>query len=266
MDWKNYAGQHALADFVPLEHQGARMMVRRGYEDAARLLVERKNLPTVEMLGGGREAHPVVVLPTGEKAVVRRYHRGGLMQRVNKARYFGGNRAFDELRAAERARAGGVRTPVVVAAIERPARVAGYRAWLATVLLSGGLNLAAWLAAETDEARRSGVLREAGRQTALMHAAGVAHADLNLRNLLVMPADGGDEVYLLDFDKATVSATPVSRTRRERDLRRLARSARKLEAGLGPEHWAVFREGYGEDWPPGVDLAKVPKEERGKDA
>ena len=64
MDWKNYAGQHALAEFVPLEHQGARMMVRRGYEDSARLLVEYKTLPAVETLGGGREAHPVVVLPT----------------------------------------------------------------------------------------------------------------------------------------------------------------------------------------------------------
>jgi 3-deoxy-D-manno-octulosonic acid kinase len=146
---------------------------------------------------------------------------------------------------------------VVVAAIERPARLAGYRAWLATVLLSGGLNLAAWLAAEADGERRLAVLREAGRQTARMHAAGVAHADLNLRNLLVIPAEGEDEVYLLDFDKAAVSAEPVPPARRERDLRRLARSARKLEAGLGSEHWSAFREGYGDEWPPGLDLAKV---------
>ena len=138
MDWKNYAGQHALADFVPLEHEGARMLVRRGYEDSARLLVERKTLPTVEMLGGGRQAHPVVVLPTGEKAVVRRYHRGGLVQRINASRYFGGNRAFDELRAT--------------------------------------------------------------------------------------------------------------------DLRRLARSARKLKAGLGPDAWAAVQEGYGDDWPVGLIL------------
>ncbi|HVG43551.1 MAG TPA: lipopolysaccharide kinase InaA family protein [Longimicrobium sp.] len=252
-----------LADFVPMQDGRTRLLVRRGWEDAAEHLSDPDQIHAEEVVAGGREAHPVATLPNGSRVVVRRYRRGGMVRLVNRGLYFGGNRAFDELRAAERARAGGVRTPVVVAAIERPARLAGYRAWLATVLLSGGLNLAAWLAAEADEERRSTVLREAGRQTALMHAAGVAHADLNLRNLLVMP--GGDEVYLLDFDKATVSATPVSPARRERDLRRLARSARKLEAGLGPEHWAAFREGYGEDWPPGVDLAKVPKEERGKD-
>ena len=253
-----------LAEFVPMQDGRTRLLVRRGWEDAGEHLSDPDQIHAEEVVAGGREAHPVATLPNGARVVVRRYRRGGMLRLVNRGLYFGGNRAFDELRAAERARAGGVRTPVVVAAIERPARLAGYRAWLATVLLSGGLNLAAWLAAEADEARRGGVLRESGRQTAMMHAAGVAHADLNLRNLLVLPAEGGDEVYLLDFDKATVSATPVSPARRERDLRRLARSARKLEAGLGPEHWSVFREGYGEDWPPGVDLAKVPTEERAK--
>jgi 3-deoxy-D-manno-octulosonic acid kinase len=253
-----------LADFVPMQDGRTRLLVRRGWEDAAEHLSDPDQIHAEEVVAGGREAHPVATLPNGSRVVVRRYRRGGMVRLVNRGLYFGGNRAFDELRAAERARAGGVRTPVVVAAIERPARVAGYRAWLATVLLPGGTNLAAWLAAEADEARRKGALREAGRQTALMHAAGVAHADLNLRNLLVMPGEAGGEVYLLDFDKATVSAAPVSPARRERDLRRLARSARKLEAGLGPEHWAAFREGYGEDWPPGVDLAKVPKEERAR--
>ncbi|MFL5538599.1 MAG: lipopolysaccharide kinase InaA family protein [Longimicrobiaceae bacterium] len=247
----------SLADFVPMQDGRTRLLVRRGWEDAAEHLSDPEQIQAEEVVAGGREAHPIATLPNGARVVIRRYRRGGMMRLVNRGLYFGGNRAFDELRAAERARAGGVRTPVVVAAIERPARLAGYRAWLATVLLSGGLNLAAWLAADADGERRMAVLREAGRQTALMHAAGVAHADLNLRNLLVIPAEGEDEVYLLDFDKAAVSAEPVEAARRERDLRRLARSARKLEAGLGPGHWAAFREGYGDDWPPGLDLAKV---------
>lgn len=251
MDWKNYAGQHALADFVPLEHEGARMMVRRGYEDSARLLVERKTLPAVEMLGGGRAAHPVIVLPTGEKAVVRRYHRGGLMQRINPSRYFGGNRAFDELRATERARAGGVRTARILAAVESPHTV-GYTAMLATLLIPGARDAAEWLAAGAGDADE--MLRDAGRQIGAMHAAGVAHPDVHLRNLLVVDRDAGPEVWLLDFDKARVSPTPVPRARRAVDLRRLARSARKLKAGLGPDAWAALQEGYGDDWPVGLIL------------
>lgn len=251
MDWKNYAGEHALADFDPLEHEGARMLVRRGYEESARLLVERKTLPAVEMLGGGRQAHPVVVLPTGEKAVVRRYHRGGLVQRINASRYFGGNRAFDELRATERARTGGVRTARIVAAVESPHRV-GYTAMLATLLIPGATDAARWLAAH--DADRDDMLRDAGRQLAAMHAAGVAHPDVHLRNLLVAEKDGAPEVWLLDFDKARVYPAPVARARRAVDLRRLARSARKLRAGLGPDAWGAVQEGYGDDWPVGLIL------------
>jgi 3-deoxy-D-manno-octulosonic acid kinase len=252
MDWKTYAGEHALADFVPLEHEGARMLVRRGYEDSARLLVEYKTLPAVETLGGGREAHPVVVLPTGEKAVVRRYHRGGLVQRINQSRYFGGNRAFDELRATERARTGGVRTARILAAVERP-RTVGYTAMLATILIPGARDAAAWLGSAAGDAKLE-MLREAGRQMSAMHQSGVAHPDVHLRNLLVADADGGAEVWLLDFDKARVHDGPVPRARRATDLRRLARSARKLKADVGAEGWAALREGYGEGWPSGLTL------------
>jgi len=258
MTRKSAAADATLGDFVPMQDGRTRLLVRRGWEDAAEHLSDPDQIPADEVVAGGRVPHAVMTLPSGARVVVRGYRRGGLMRLVNRQLYFGGNRAFDELRAAERARAGGVRTPLVVAAIERPARVAGYRAWLATELVADGQDLAAWLAAGPDDERRGAVVRESARQIALMHAAGVAHPDLNLRNLLVV----GDEVYLLDFDKAAGSADPVPTASRERDLRRLARSARKLQASID---WAAFQEGYGDDWPPGVDLAKVPKEERGKD-
>jgi 3-deoxy-D-manno-octulosonic acid kinase len=256
-----------LADFVPMMDGRTRLLVRRGWEDAAEHLSDPESIRGDEVVSGGREAHPVATLPNGTRVVVRRYRRGGMMRWVNRVLYFAGNRAFDELRATERARAGGVRAPVVVAAIERPARLAGYHAWLATELVPGGVDFAAWLAVEGgDASRRRAVLAEAGRQMGLMHAAGVAHPDVNLRNLLVAPGDGDPEVYLLDFDRADVSATPVATARRVRDLRRLARSARKLEADVVADDWLAFRTGYGDDWPAGLDLAKVPKSERGTDA
>lgn len=245
-----------LADFVALDVGRARLLVRRGHEAAAERLADFERLLYTETVGGGRAAHPVVLLPGGERAVVRRYRRGGWVRHVNRALYFGGNRAFDELRATERARAAGVRTPVVVAAVERPAFV-GYRAAFVTLLVPAARDLAAWLENASEERRRT-VLRETGRQIGTMHAGGVAHPDINLRNLLVAkgPGAGGPEdVYLLDFDRAEVTAAPASPARRARDLRRLARSARKLGAAIGADGWAAMKEGYGGGWPPGLDLS-----------
>jgi 3-deoxy-D-manno-octulosonic acid kinase len=254
-----------LADFVPMQDGRTRLLVRRGWEDAAEHLADPDTLRADELVHGGRGAHPVVTLPSGARVLVRQYRRGGMVRWVNRQLYFGGTRAFDELRAAERARAGGVRTPVVVAAIERPARMAGYRAWLATEFVPAAGDLADWLAsAAADDETRRAVLAEAGRQVARMHGAGVGHPDVNLRNLLVANADGGaPEVYLLDFDRADVRADPVSPARRERDLRRMLRSARKLGVELPPSAWAAFRDGYGPGWPAGLDPFRLAQEDGG---
>jgi 3-deoxy-D-manno-octulosonic acid kinase len=246
MSWRTPIERDALADFAPLEHGGARMLVRRGYEEAAALIVDGA-WDAAPVVGGGREAHPVVPLPSGEEAVVRRYRRGGLVRRVNAGRYFGGNRAFDELRATERARAGGVRTVRILAAIEHP-RVFGYTAMLASLLVPGAADAAAWLA-DADAAGRETMLREAGREIGAMHAAGVAHPDVNLRNLLVTAPEGTTRVAVLDFDRAIVYDGAVPAGRRTTDLRRLARSVRRLRAPVDAAAWAALREGYGAAWP-----------------
>lgn len=245
-----------LAEFIPMLDGRARLLVRRGWEDAAEHLGDPDGIPVDEELAGGRVPCRVTTLPSGARLVVRRYRRGGMLRWVNRTHYFGGNRAFDELRATERARAGGVRAPLVVAAIERPGRLAGYRAWLATVFIPGAHDLAAWLHhSGADEERRLLVLAEAGRQMGLMHEAGVAHPDVNLRNLLVA-GDLGAEVYVIDFDRASVTAEPVARARRERHLRRLARSARKLRVIVSHAEWVAFEAGYGDGWPAGLDLSQ----------
>lgn len=240
-----------LPDFADLASNGARMRVRRGYEAHAHLLGLAGAPAEVEAwVGGGRRPHPRVLLPTGERALVRAYRRGGVVRHLNPDRYFLGHRAFRELRAAEAARRGGVRTPLPLAATERPAGLLGYRAWLATLWVPDARDAAAWLE-EAAEEERGRMLREAGRQVARMHAAGVAHPDLNLRNLLVAeePGTEGPAVYLLDFDRARVHPGPVPRGRRVRDLKRLARSARKLGAPVEAAGWRALREGYGSAWP-----------------
>src|ERR1700741_1545912 len=146
-----HAPDRPLTDFVPMVDDRARLLVRRGWEEAAAVIANAERATRSGTVGGGREAHAVIDLPNGERAVVRRYRRGGLVRHLNRGLYFGGNPAFDELRATERARAGGVRAPPVIAAVERPAWI-GYRALLATLLIPDARDGAAWLADAEDGA------------------------------------------------------------------------------------------------------------------
>lgn len=230
-----------------------RAWIRKGYEAWAPVLAGDGSVAAEAMAQGGRAAHPVIALPTGERVVVRRYRRGGAMRHLNRDLYFAGNRALEELVATERALAGGVRAPRVLAGAERR-EGAGYHAWLATAWIPGALDGAAWLAAATAR-ERSAALADAGRQIARMHATGVGHPDLNLRNLLIRaPGTGAvdqevPEVYLIDFDRARLYPGPTPAGRRIRDLLRLERSARKLEAGITTAGWESLRSGYGAAWP-----------------
>jgi 3-deoxy-D-manno-octulosonic acid kinase len=239
--------------FLELRRGSVRALVRRECEACAGVLGVDGAPEGGERVGGGRAPHPVVALPGGGRAVVREYRRGGLMRHLNRARYFVGHRAMAELRATERARAAGARVPEVLAAVERR-RGIGYTASLATRWVAGAEELAGWLEGRGAEERRS-VLREVGRQVGLLHAGGVGHPDLNLRNFLVAPPEAGAPVvYVIDFDRATVYGGAAPAMRRARDLRRLARSARKLRAEITAAEWAALREGYGAGWPLRGDL------------
>lgn len=258
MNWGEYVAALGRYGFVPVELADSRLMVREGYERHAAAIGLADARSAVETVSGGRAAHPVVSLPGGGRIVVRRYRRGGAVRNVNRETYFIGHRAFAEALATERARGGGVRVPRVVAALERPSHP-GYHAALASVWIPDSLDLASWLnrandasAAGDGEADR--VLRSVGEQIRRMHDAGIAHPDVNLRNLLVARgSNGGPAVWVLDFDRARLYEGGVPAARRERDLRRLVRSAGKLGAPIGAVGWSAMGAGYGADWPLGAD-------------
>jgi 3-deoxy-D-manno-octulosonic acid kinase len=248
MSWQAlYTEDPALAEYAVHPHPRERILLHRDYANRARELgLAGPGARAVGQVMGGREAHPIMELPGGERVVSRRYRRGGAVRHLNRATYFLGHRALQELRATARARAGGVRAPLVIAAVERPHRL-GYTATLLTRLVPQAQELASWLAGVAPE-DREGVLRELGAQIATMHEAGVAHPDLNLRNFLVSRGES-TRVWILDFDRALTLEAAVPPSRRARDLLRLGRSIRKLRAPIdGPAHKAL-RAGYGPAWP-----------------
>ncbi len=244
MDWLQYIDRLNLGDFVTMDIEGARVLVRDGYQAHAEFLAGLRVPDGARRSKGGRAPHPIVPLGgTGTHALVRRYHRGGLLRHINRDRYFAGHRAFAELAATERARRAGVSIPLVLAAAEHPATI-GYRAVLATLWIPSAAELPDWLAREHVERRT--VFERIGEQIRRMHEAGIAHPDLNLRNILVTE-DGG--IVLLDFDRAVSYEGPAPTPARRRNLLRMARSARKLGIDLSNDDWSAIAAGYGTGWP-----------------
>lgn len=193
-----------------------------------------------------------LALSNGERAVVRPYRHGGALRWLTHDLFFTWPpRPVKELIVAEEARRREVPTPEVLGAgVERfwgPL----YRGWLVTRELEGAEDL--WSAMQSGlyaEADRLLLLRAAARSVRLMHARGIYHQDLHLKNILVRREAGGFRGYLIDFDKAIASQSPLPSWRARRNLRRLLRSVRKLDPlgeYVSEKAWGHFMSSYGED-------------------
>jgi 3-deoxy-D-manno-octulosonic acid kinase len=163
----------------------------------------------------------------GRSWVLRRYLRGGFAAHFAHDRYLwlgeDRTRSFEELRLLAALHARGLPVPPPVAGRYVKA-VLTYRAELITERLAGARSLEAVLAAGPLD----GACWEAiGRCLRRFHDAGVQHADLNARNIML--GEQG-QVWVLDFDRGRMRAPGKWRSR---VLDRLARSLANSEAGVG---------------------------------
>ena len=176
--------------------------------------------------------------------VLRRYLRGGLIARISRDRYlFTGwarSRPVAEFRVLERLAAAGLPVPAPLAAGLRR-RGLLYTGGLITRRIPGARPLADLL---PDRAQDTGLWRRVGAGVRRFHDAGLIHADLNARNILV---DAEGSVYLIDFDRARIRRGAERRFRR--NLVRLHRSLVKVwppgqPAGLLASSWTELEHGY----------------------
>ncbi len=185
--------------------------------------------------------------------VVRHYRRGGLMARWLRDWYFavGEPRPVAELRASLEASRRGIPTPAVVAGSVHAAG-AFYRADLVTEEIPGGVDLAEVLFGDGERSVPPlPALAAAGTLVRRLAEAGVRHADLNAKNLVLQPTGDGIRAWVVDLDGCRLASGPgpgVGETMR----RRLERSLRKLGArsgrSLGEDGWAALGAGFA---PPG---------------
>ena len=225
------------AGYTHFRHAGAEIVALGSCADAVRRAVGDRSLYAYAAAHPGRRAFRgrglayAVTLPDDETRVVVRHSRhGGLLAPLTGDRFLAPTRAPQELRAALRLVDSGVPTPEVIAYATYPAGGVFRRSDVATREVVGGQDLADVLAATAPNAERTAALAATAELLRGLERAGAHHPDLNLKNVLIVPAAGAPpRAMVLDVDRVTFRA-PGDASVGAANVRRLVRSARKLRA------------------------------------
>jgi 3-deoxy-D-manno-octulosonic acid kinase len=128
-----------------------------------------------------------------------------------------------------------------------------YRGEVAREEVRDALDLARFLFdPQRSDSDRQTALHAAGVLVRRLHAAGVFHPDLNLRNILVSRGKDALRACVIDLEKCR-GRSRLSLRQKQRMLKRLHHSARRFEArhetALTSAVWDEFYRGYGEPGP-----------------
>ncbi|MEM7310939.1 MAG: lipopolysaccharide kinase InaA family protein [Planctomycetota bacterium] len=192
--------------------------------------------PPAKDLAGRR---PLGELRLGdERLVVRRFQHGGMLRWATGRRFGDPERPFRELVLAHALTGRGIATPLVIAARARRAAVGGWLLDLVTRRIEHARDFAEWLEAlregRVQPAARSTVLASVGGLLGRMHGAGLWHADLNPRNVLLEgeALEHGDaRPWVIDLDRSVLSpeGAALADGARWSNLSRLLRSVLRRE-------------------------------------
>jgi len=166
----------------------------------------------------------------GPGLIVRQYAHGGLLGPLFGALFVGESRMLREFRAALYAVDCGVPTARPVALRVEPVLGPLVRAHFVTEFIPDARNLLE-LCSEApvrsaEGAERIRIAQAVADTIADLHDAGILHADLNLKNILVRIAGGSPRAFIIDFDRARL-VRGLTLEQRMHNLLRLDRSVVK---------------------------------------
>ena len=210
---------------------------------------------TADGLGSGR-GKVLFIEYDDQQWALRHYCRGGLARQLSTDRFVWtglyNTRPYREWSLLEQLHRSALPVPKPVAArVVRHGAI--YTADLITVRIPDVRTLSACLSATT---LGPDIWRSVGHTIARFHAAGIFHADLNAHNIQI---DARNRVFLLDFDRGRIMASPGRWT--QGNLDRLHRSLTKLLSQgairFSDSDWTNLLDGYREKMDSGSGPERV---------
>lgn len=169
----------------------------------------------------GRTSITVVPLQGIGSVVIKHYRRGGIIRYLIKQHYlkWGKTRCQLEYELLQKVRSLGINAPEPVAFAYRGRLF--YQCWLVTREIQDHQTLAQISRSNEEQARM--IMKEVVKQVSILINNKILHVDLHPGNVIV---DNQNQVYLLDFDKASIFPRGKN-SLRSRYLRRWNRAIQK---------------------------------------
>lgn len=228
--------EHIAAQFVYVARGRARgLVLRQGSEQIADALFAPEKCEVLTTVGrGAMRSFPW--LP-GQRGILRRYRRGGIIRHLLRESYLLRNRPLCEFLLHNRLKELGLPVPNLLG-VSWTRRGFLYSGFLATEELLG-VDLDGWLRLhrEDQEGCRS-ELNACGKLIKEMHDAGIIHGDLQVKNIFIC----GQSPFIMDLDGARLHPA-LHALRCQCNLLRLRRSFEKR--GHGRALFDILLGGYG---------------------
>lgn len=186
-----------------------------------------------------------------ERFIIRNYRHGGLLGKLFGRVFYDGNRPLNEIYVNEIAFKKGIPTAEVIAITKRKLWGLLYKADFISKEISGAVDLVQFLKESPSkfiQKSKKSIIYTVVRLIRNMHDAGIYHADLHLKNILLKGNQNGDFIaYIIDLDKS-IALNELNMEQRIKNLLRLDRSIEKLrwlsvETGISQKN-AKGRENY----------------------
>lgn len=165
-----------------------------------------------------------------ERLIIRNYKHGGLFGKILGDVFFNGDRPFNEIHVHEVALQNGIPSAEAIAVTKRKIMGGLYSADFITKEIPEAVDLIHFLTkhpAEYIRESKKSIIMTIAKLIRKMHDAGICHADLHLKNILVKKNTAEMfEAYIIDLDKSTV-LPQLTLSKRMKNLLRLDRSLEK---------------------------------------